>query len=142
MSSVNETSAAHIHIVILLLLQDGHLPGILPELCVALLVTLGGVVDPPVDPVGVPLAALAVLAEGLAAGGQAVQGLTKLLRLMSHVPVERKYLVKHTTSNDQSMTMQDDPFLTLIPDCVQTLDLPEAHVEAGASAGDAATHVT
>ena len=96
MSPVNETSAAHIHIVILLLLQDGHLPGILPELCVALLVTLGGVVDPPVDPMGVPLAALAVLTEGLAAGGHTVQGLTELLRLMSHVPVERKYLVNKT----------------------------------------------
>ena len=96
MSPVNETSAAHIHIVILLLLQDGHLPGIFPELCVALLVALGGVVDPPVDPMGVPLAALAVLAEGLAAGGQTVQGLTELLRLMSHVPVERKYLVNKT----------------------------------------------
>ena len=39
------------------------------------------------------------------------------------------------------MTMQDDPFLTLIPDCVQTLDLPKAHVEAGASAGDAAADI-
>ena len=97
MSPVNETSAAHIHIVILLLLQDGHLPGILPELSVALLVTLGGVVDPPVDPVGVPLAALAVLAECLTGGGQAVQGLTELLRLMSHVPVESKYLVNKKT---------------------------------------------
>ena len=96
MSPVNETSAAHIHIVILLLLQDGHLPGILPELSVALLVTLGGVVDPPVDPVGVPLAALAVLAEGLAAGGHTVQRLTELLRLMSHVPEESKYLVNKT----------------------------------------------
>ena len=105
MSPVNETSAAHIHIVILLLLQDCHLPGIFPELCVALLVTLGGVVDPPVDPMGVPLAALAVLAEGLGAGGQAVQGLTELLRLMSDIPLESMDLVKHTSNE---MTMQGD----------------------------------
>ena len=67
-----------------------HLPGIFSKLSIALLVKLGRVVDPPVDPVRVPLAALAVLAEGLAAGGQTVQGLTELLGLMPHVPAKIK----------------------------------------------------
>ena len=92
-SAVNQAAAAHVHIVILLLLQDGHLPGVLPELRVALLVPLGRVVDPPVYPVGVPLAALAVLAEGVAAGGQTVQGLAELLWLLSGVPVGGKQLI-------------------------------------------------
>ena len=67
-----------------------HLPGVFSKLSVALLVKLGRVVDPPVDPVRVPLTALAVLAEGLAAGGQTVQGLAELLGLMPHIPANIK----------------------------------------------------
>ena len=43
-----------------------HLPGILPKLCVALLIPLGRVVDSSVDPMSVPLATLAILTKRLA----------------------------------------------------------------------------
>jgi len=85
-SSINQTSATDVNIVVLLLLKQRHLPRVLPELGVALCVLLGGVVDPPVDTVGVPPPALPVLAElGLGARGQAVQGLAELLRLLPDV---------------------------------------------------------
>ena len=55
----------------------------------------------------VPLAALAVLAERLA-GGETVQGLAELLRLLSDVSEDRKYMVKymHPMTNERPL-LQD-----------------------------------
>ena len=83
-SSINEAAPAHVHIVILLLLEDGHLPGILPELRVPLCVPLCRVVDPPVDPVSVPLATLTVLTE-LRLAGETVESLVELTRLLPDI---------------------------------------------------------
>merc|ERR1719219_2993440 len=81
-SAVNETAATDVHIVVLLLLQYGDLPGVLAELSVALSVPQCRVVDPAIDPVSVPLAALAVLAE-LSLGVETVEGLAEVLGLSS-----------------------------------------------------------
>ena len=50
---VNQGAAADVHVVVLLLLEDGRLPGIFPKLSVALLEGIGGVVDPAGYPVAV-----------------------------------------------------------------------------------------
>ena len=96
---INERSSADVNIVVLLLLQDcrlelallcffksrrfnfvTYLPRVLAEFCIALVVLLGGVVDPAGDAVSVPLPALSVGAE-LAS----VDNTIELLRLLPDI---------------------------------------------------------
>ena len=97
---INERSSADVNIVVLLLLQDcrlelallvfflqsrrfnfdTYLPRVLAEFCIALVVLLGGVVDPAGDAVSVPLPALSVGAE-LAS----VDNTVELLRLLPDI---------------------------------------------------------
>ena len=96
---INERSSADVNIVVLLLFQDcrlelaffrlftiteiqcdTYLPRVLAEFCIALVVLLGGVVDPAGDAVSVPLPALSVGAE-LAS----VDNTIELLRLLPDI---------------------------------------------------------
>merc|ERR1711982_83544 len=86
MCSINQTSATDVNIVILLLLQQSHLPRILPKLGITLGIFLGRIVDPSIDAMSVPSPTLSVLTElSLGTGGQAIQCLVELLRLLSDV---------------------------------------------------------
>merc|ERR1719336_3655827 len=63
MCSINQTSSTDVNIVILLLLQQSHLPWILSKLDITLGILLGRIVDPSVDAMSIPSPALSVLTE-------------------------------------------------------------------------------
>ena len=96
---INQAASTHVHIVILLLLQQRHLPGILSKLCVSLCKPLSRVVDATSDTMSIPPPTLTILTE-LSLTRDTVESLVELLWLLSDVSDTIDVVVVDTLSKD------------------------------------------